>query len=452
MKKKKIIIIFITLILVMGCLSLFIMRNLDNKNNSVSNKDENKEVIKDVESGDNEENINKENKLVLSESYKMEVGSNYPAITEFVDKKIDATIKILFENKEISGNLDKIGNYELIITYNNKEYKSTIIVSDTKKPVVVLKDVTIKYGESYNAEKFVKKVEDSSEYTISFVDEKMSKYKNSGKYVVEIKVVDKYGNETRDKVNLIIEESVTKPSTKPSAGPTTKPETDNKPSNSGNSDSNDKDNSESNEKIEVSREYKTVTTPEDHYGAVVNFNESYFLVTYNDGTTGKVGYNSYYQLVNYSNIRTSTSEMLPEAKKISSQYKKKRQEMVACINRYRAEEGVQPVVLDETLSEAATIRGLEVAYTQVAFKHNRPDGRLYNTVIDEVYGKVYTHGENVAAGGFESAESGCAAFKSSPGHYTNMIYPAFTKVGIGYVYKPFKPLGLEYHWVQIFIG
>ena len=126
--------------------------------------------------------------------------------------------------------------------------------------------------------------------------------------------------------------------------------------------------------------------------------------------------------------------------------------MVACINRYRAEEGVQPVVLDETLSEAATIRGLEVAYTQVAFKHNRPDGRLYNTVIDEVYGKVYTHGENVAAGGFESAESGCAAFKSSPGHYTNMIYPAFTKVGIGYVYKPFKPLGLEYHWVQIFIG
>ena len=41
--------------------------------------------------------IDKENKLVLSESYKMEVGSNYPAITEFVDKKIDATIKILFE-------------------------------------------------------------------------------------------------------------------------------------------------------------------------------------------------------------------------------------------------------------------------------------------------------------------------------------------------------------------
>lgn len=446
-KKKKIvisIIVFLFLVLIGVFVKIFFFTDKDEKKNDVKVN----ETVKDEVAEESEE-------LQLLDEYIFELGDKYPDISKFVDFDIKATMKITYEDKEVS-EIDKVGNYELIITSKEKEYKSIIVVKDTKKPVVVLKELTIKVGDAYDANKFISSVTDYSEYTVSFVNEKMAKYKDVGKYDIEIKVVDKYDNKTISKTSLIIEKKSESTTNKPSnntGNNTDKPNsnTNNNTSDSNNDDSDNEENSSS-EVVEVSRKFVQNSTPEDRYGAVVNLNESYFLVTFSDGTTKKENYNSYYQLVDYSKIRTSTSEMLPEAKKISLQSKKQREEMLTCINRYRAEEGVGPLVLDETLSEAATVRGLEIAYTQVAYGHNRPDGRLYNTVIDEVYGKVYTYGENVAAGSFPTGESGCAAFKSSAGHYTNMVYPAFTKVGIGYVYMPFKPLDLDYHWVQLFVG
>jgi uncharacterized protein YkwD len=143
--------------------------------------------------------------------------------------------------------------------------------------------------------------------------------------------------------------------------------------------------------------------------------------------------------------------MLPEARQISSKYKSTREDMLNCINMYRAEAGVNPLVLDEALSVAATIRSMEIAYTQVSFEHNRPDGRLYSSVIKEVYGNAYTNGENLAAG-FSTATGACQAFRNSPGHYSNMINPNYTKVGVGYVDLPFQPLGYRHHWIQLFVG
>ena len=124
--------------------------------------------------------------------------------------------------------------------------------------------------------------------------------------------------------------------------------------------------------------------------------------------------------------------------------------MLSYINEYRSEVGVSVLTLDETLSVAATIRAMELAYTNVEYGHNRPNGSSYATVITEVYGYPSFYGENLAGGtSYSTAKAASEGLKGSSGHYANMINKNFTKVGIGYVYVPF---GYRYYWVQLFVA
>jgi hypothetical protein len=208
--KKKVLIISIVLgsLLLVSGVSFIIVKNIS-KNNK-------KTEIKDVLKEDKVEKV-EENKIVLNEEYIFELGDEFPVISDFVD--VDAIMKILFDGNEINSNFDKIGNYELIIEYEDIEYKSTIVVKDTKVPVLLLNPLTIKVGDTYDINKFVKSIEDYSEYEVFYTDEKMSNYKNVGTYDIEIKVVDLSGNEVVEKTTLIIEKKasteVNKPTTKP---------------------------------------------------------------------------------------------------------------------------------------------------------------------------------------------------------------------------------------------
>lgn len=110
-------------------------------------------------------------------------------------------------------------------------------------------------------------------------------------------------------------------------------------------------------------------------------------------------------------------------------------------NNYRSLAGVSPLTLDSSLVEAASIRAKELSNS---FSHTRPSGSSCFTVLSE-YGISYgTAGENIAAG-YSSSQSVMEGWRSSSGHYQNIISSKFKKIGIGV-----NIVNNQYYWVQIF--
>ena len=87
------------------------------------------------------------------------------------------------------------------------------------------------------------------------------------------------------------------------------------------------------------------------------------------------------------------------------------------------------------MCKATTIRATE-AHEQkgdfTVWAHQRPDGRKWSTVLDEVGFSSTVKGEN-AARGQASGESVYNAWYNSPLHYQNMMDSRFTKIGISMV-------------------
>lgn len=489
MKKKSLIIIliFVCIILFLSCgLSLFLINhNTISKNNNDDVQEQNNEK--------NPETVIDEKENVLKNEYSFELGDPFPTINYFVPD-IPGILKIYFNEEEIS-QIAHIGEYKVIIAINEETYESKMIVTDTKVPALKLKSITIKKGISYTLNDFIDSIEEKSQYEISFTDPKMSSYTEKGTYNIEIKVVDESGNETIEKTTLVIESikennseinnnsntstSNNKPNSSTNnstnnAGNTTNNNnntnnnvTDNNTSNNintntgnnntsnNNTGSNNTDKEESQDsKVEepeevvmISYESKEDVTTETKYGTVINKIVKYYLATYSDGSTEKYGNNVSYTF-DYSNFQTSTSSMLAEARSISSSSLSKQKDMLGYINQYRTEKGVANLTLDSNLSIAATIRAMELAYTNAKYGHSRPDGSSWFTVVTEVYGTTYSSGENYAAGtNYTEASAPSTALKNSPGHYSNMISENYQKVGIGVVSVPF---GYKNYWVQLF--
>lgn len=118
----------------------------------------------------------------------------------------------------------KIGKYDIIIKINDKNYNSTLLVVDTQKPELTLKDVIIKKGEKYNSSDFVTSCYDNSnnECIISFyrdaIDENGSKIdyssiKDSGVHNIKISAMDESGNEVVKDATLTINNTTLKPVT-----------------------------------------------------------------------------------------------------------------------------------------------------------------------------------------------------------------------------------------------
>lgn len=104
-------------------------------------------------------------------------------------------------------NFSKVGEYPVTIRVNSNSYSSKIVIVDSETPVLELKELTIKKGETYVAKDFVKSCKDNSNgvckvdfYTLS-VDQNGNKidysaFKEEGKYTVLITAKDEAGNET----------------------------------------------------------------------------------------------------------------------------------------------------------------------------------------------------------------------------------------------------------------
>lgn len=116
-------------------------------------------------------------------------------------------------------------------------------------------------------------------------------------------------------------------------------------------------------------------------------------------------------------------------------------EVYEITNNYRSLVGVSSLTLDSSLVEAASIRVKELSDS---FSHTRPKGSSCFTVLSELGISYGTAGENIAAG-YSSPQSVMEGWRSSSGHYQNIISSKFKKIGIGV-----NIINNQYYWVQIF--
>ena len=116
-------------------------------------------------------------------------------------------------------------------------------------------------------------------------------------------------------------------------------------------------------------------------------------------------------------------------------------EVYEITNNYRSLVGVPSLTLDSSLVEAANIRAKELSDS---FSHTRPNGSSCFTVLSELGISYGTAGENIAAG-YSSSQSVMEGWRSSSGHYQNIISSKFKKIGIGV-----NIVNNQYYWLQIF--
>ncbi|MBR6274463.1 MAG: SH3 domain-containing protein [Lachnospiraceae bacterium] len=130
---------------------------------------------------------------------------------------------------------------------------------------------------------------------------------------------------------------------------------------------------------------------------------------------------------------TENKKIAEQAKVHYNTYKAYYNEVVRLVNIIRAEAGVAPVELDETLCIAAGIRAIEMDENNY-FDHSRPDGRSSSTAVDEVGIYWFSYAENIAWNYTSPAEV-VEAWKNSAGHYANMINKKYGSIGIGYSFR-----------------
>jgi uncharacterized YkwD family protein len=119
------------------------------------------------------------------------------------------------------------------------------------------------------------------------------------------------------------------------------------------------------------------------------------------------------------------------------------QQVVELTNQERANNGLQPLQIDEPLSNVARDKSRDMAGNGY-FDHNSPS---YGSPFDMMnsYGISYnTAGENIAKGQ-RSPQEVVQAWMDSPGHRANILNGNFTHIGVGHVEH-------GNHWTQMFIG
>lgn len=125
------------------------------------------------------------------------------------------------------------------------------------------------------------------------------------------------------------------------------------------------------------------------------------------------------------------------------------------INQYRAQQGLQPLQLSPTISEACYRHNSDMAKYDF-FDHYTVRSDWFAAKAspwDRMAASGYNHnthkGENIAAG-YASAESVFAAWKNSPGHDANMRSPHFKVIGISLLYVAGSHY--KYYWTTDFGG
>jgi len=120
-------------------------------------------------------------------------------------------------------------------------------------------------------------------------------------------------------------------------------------------------------------------------------------------------------------------------------------EVFRLTNLERTSAGISVLGEQSYLTEVAGLRAGEIII-RLDSDHRRPDGREWQTILND-YGVVYIlAGENLAAGQLSPAEV-VRAWMNSPDHRRNMLNPDFGHLGIGVRMDQTGRL----YWVQLFM-
>lgn len=120
-------------------------------------------------------------------------------------------------------------------------------------------------------------------------------------------------------------------------------------------------------------------------------------------------------------------------------YYQKAYEAITLVNQERLAAGMDLLVMDEELMEAAMQRAAECS---IFYSHTRPNGLACSSISPRAFG------ENIAASTgmrFSTAEAVTAAWMNSTGHRQNILNANYQAIGIGCFYKD----GVWY-WAQTF--
>ena len=410
MKKKKILTITTIIVIVLLGITLFIFLE--------------KKDIKEKESS----NIQtKEEKINIKENVEVEINSEVLNIKDFFENSnfSDGEINYFENDKKIKFDTkyNKIGSFKVVIKINDKNYETTLNVVDKLAPTLKLKELTITLGDKFEINSFVESCTDNSEEDCILSYKENKKYTKVGTYDVTIIAKDKSDNVVEETTKLIVKNKKT----------TNETQTNNNNNNNNN-----------NNKVKfVKEETESVKeTKELKYGTILNSWHVKTYKLYSDGSKKTVNEYTHYE-VDGTNFNAKTSDMLPEAIENMNVYKDIVNDVVKYTNEFRTEVGQAPLTLDETLTKAAMVRAIEMAYSD-KFSHERPDGNMCYYIMRDFGQDIYGVGENIASRQ-RNAKEVSYAWKGSQGHYENMISASFTRIGVGVI----NFYG-TYYWVQLF--
>jgi hypothetical protein len=405
MKKKKILIITTIIVIVLLGITLFIFLE--------------KKDIKEKESS----NIQtKEEKINIKENVEVEINSEVLNIKNFFENSnfSDGEINYFESDKKIKFDTkyNKIGSFKVVMKINDKNYETTLNVVDKLAPTLKLKELTITLGDKFEINSFVESCTDNSEEDCILSYKENKKYTKVGTYDVTIIAKDKSDNVVEETTKLIVKNKKTTNETQT--------------------------NNNNNNKVKfVKEETESVKeTKELKYGTILNSWHVKTYKLYSDGSKKTVNEYTHYE-VDGTNFNAKTSDMLPEAIENMNVYKDIVNDVVKYTNEFRTEVGQAPLTLDETLTKAAMVRAIEMAYSD-KFSHERPDGNMCYYIMRDFGQDIYGVGENIASRQ-RNAKEVSYAWKGSQGHYENMISASFTRIGVGVI----NFYG-TYYWVQLF--
>ena len=353
---------------------------------------------------------------ILKDKVTCEVGGELPTVSDYFSgdtERLKDAVVIYYDSNDEQQSPDivcqNVGTYSVIIKSGRQEYESKLIVEDTLKPIVWVKEVTIKhyenvdsetYTEKYDPGQFIDKYSDNSGST-KFDIKYGSDYtapEEPGTYSFTIEVSDEAGNSRNCTVTLVI------------LGVE--------------------------EEVAATEKYGTVFTEEK-------------LVTYRVDEFGNRTEESRElknTSVDYSGFNGTVDSMLEEAQTVQNEISASQNAILEFTNNCRSEAGAEPLTMDNDLSVMATLRAMELAYSDT-FSHTRPDGIQWSTLKDD-YGVVVLEktkfGENLASG-FNTDSEACEGWKDSEDHYANMTDVSYTRIGVG----KYTLEGKTY-WVQWF--
>ena len=102
-------------------------------------------------------------------------------------------------------------------------------------------------------------------------------------------------------------------------------------------------------------------------------------------------------------------------------------EILELVNEYRAENGIEPLELNDTLCSLASIRAKEAS---IKWSHERPNGtRYYSVFMDYNVTWASYVGENLGCR-FSSAKQIVDAWIASDGHRANLLDDKFNNIGM----------------------